>query len=344
MIGESPFAAFLAGLLASEHGRKVVLIAAPPSPLRLSHGPALSFAPLVRPTSWQLSRSTAPEAVKLLARIGQRTTARTDLVLAARGPAQSYALEHVRHLAIGYGRAVEPSIPAAAGFETAYRVRDVYRLHEPAFWAAVPAWFARLGVVRVPADTPLAHHRNGSCTVAGHDVDHVVFADEPAALAHCDTSDLDAIARRVPMTAFRTEPVPPRADPVIAAMDGSFVLTQTPENALDIVAAGTAANAAHRAGRHLSDRDSVRLAAQSPFETLRPHDGAPIIGALHHSRATLLLGLGPQAVFLAPAIARFLTGAASRAEQAWCEAHRPGRDFARSSVAEFVPTQPEPTP
>ncbi|MCD7059510.1 hypothetical protein [Pelagibacterium xiamenense] len=341
VVGDSPFAAFLAGLLASAHGRETMLVGATPSPLRVPRGPALSIAPLLRPESWRLLLDTVPETLRLLARIGPRLSERSNVVLGASGALQSYALEHSRHLAAGFGQAVEPAVPAPTGFDTAYRVRDAHRIVEAAFWSAVPDWLARHNVTTIAPGEPLSLRRDGSGTVGGLQADHVVLADDTAIAAHCNRYDLDAIAHRVAMTAFRTEPAAPLDDPVRMAMGGDFALTQTPDLALDIVAPGQPADAVRHAGRFLAHPASVRLAARSSFDALVPRDGAPVFGRLRQGRATVVFGLGAGAVFVAPAIARLIAGEPMAAERGWAEARRANRDMSRSPVAEFPPVTRE---
>ncbi|WP_404405360.1 hypothetical protein [Pelagibacterium halotolerans] len=336
VVGDSPFAAFLAGLLAAERERDVTLVASAPSPLHLPRAPAISIAPLLRPESWRLLLDTTPEALRHLSRIGPRVSVRTDVVLSAAGPSQAHALEHVRHLAAGFDRMIEPAVPAPAGFDAAYRIRDSHRLLEAPFRAALPDWLARRNVTVIPPGEPLDLRRNGSAMIGERKIDHVVLADEAAIADHCPPYDLGTIAHRIAATAFRTEPVAPLADPVLLSMAGDFTLTQTPEGALDIIAYGAPAEAARRAGRFMSNTADARLAAQATFETLVPRDGAPVIGQLRQSRATVVLGLGPLAIFLAPVIARLVADQAATAERSWAEARRPNRNFNRSSVSEYV--------
>ena len=108
VLGSTPLAGLLAGLLAVEHKRRVCLVGDPFSPFRLQRSIDISIAPVTRPETLLLLKRAAAETSKLVASWGKGLISRVDPLLVAETAESIAALGHFRHLAIGLGYAVEP--------------------------------------------------------------------------------------------------------------------------------------------------------------------------------------------------------------------------------------------
>ena len=108
IVGSTPVAALVAGLLAIEHGKRICLVGEPFSPFRLQRHFGLSISPVTRPETLILIKRVAAETGKLVTGIGKGLVSRVDPLFVAETPASAAALSHFRHLAITLGYAVEP--------------------------------------------------------------------------------------------------------------------------------------------------------------------------------------------------------------------------------------------
>lgn len=332
VVGSSPLALLLAGLIAADHSRAVVLFARPFSAHRLARAVPLSLAPLTRPESIRLAGDLAGETVRLFSRIAPGATSRTNAVFSAQGPAAVTALHHFRHIATGFGRVIE-RLPDAG---LSLMARDCIRFHHAPFAAAAPDWLDGLGVGRIEDTGGLTVRRNGTGQWGEIAFDRVVLADDEALAAHLDAAELEGIASTLPMAAFLTEPVAPLASDVLAHLDHRVTIAQRRDGALEIVAADDDGLAEARIAASLPAGCTPRRAAQTRFSTLVPLDGAPLVGPLKRSRAFVLAGLGMQDIFLAPALARHICDAAPAEEAQWCAARAATRTLHGSPVAEFA--------
>ncbi|MET0437855.1 MAG: hypothetical protein ABW043_10215, partial [Devosia sp.] len=72
IFGSSPLAGLVAGLLASRHQRKVVMVGDAQARYRLPRAFDMSVAPISRPETWALLRDCLPDTSKLITKIGGR--------------------------------------------------------------------------------------------------------------------------------------------------------------------------------------------------------------------------------------------------------------------------------
>lgn len=315
IVGSSPLALLLAGLLAARHQRKVCLVAQSHAAFRLPTGLDLSAAPLTRPETWALLAATVPETVRLLARVaGKLAYDRIDPLIVAETAAGRDALGHVRHVALGFGHAVEPE-PASAALPdgaVANRFRDAVLINRPFLEAALMPWLESVGVRRL--DTPDAT------------AEFTVLADDEAALARGSR-----LLQPQPSLTLMTEPLPALPAPVMSFIDRGLAIRQLAGGGVSALVRGEGTNANGMAGAALGER--ARLAGQAPFLAAATPDGAPMLG-LSEANVFTIAGLGMTGAFLAPAIARFLAGAATTQEAAWIDARSPLAD--RSLVGEVA--------
>ncbi|KQX41945.1 hypothetical protein ASD04_17935 [Devosia sp. Root436] len=341
IIGSTPLARLVAGLLASAHGKSVVFSGESQSGYRLPRAIDLSVAPITRPESWALLKAGLPEALKLLSRIGGRGAwSRVDPIFFSETPAGKEALAHIRHMALAFGHAAE-LVPASAigPGRSGLLLRDAVLLHRPTLEAGLDRWLDLQGVRRCREDETLTVRSDGSAELAsGEDrieIGQAVLADDAAVIDHVPASLWPALlTRRVTSTIF-TEPTRPIAASVMHRLDTGLTLVQQAGRGIAAIGPGAIDPFAAALGTLLGREREFRQAGQSSYEALATSDAAPAVGRLRGSGPDILAGLGPSGAFLAPAIARWLCGMADPAESAWLGARLVDRKAAASPVAEY---------
>lgn len=342
IVGSTPTARLVAGLLASAHGRSVVLSGESQSGYRLPRGVDLSVAPITRPETWALLKSGLPEALKLISRIGgRRAWSRVDPIVFSEAAAGKEALAHIRHMALAFGHAAE-RVPAAdiGASRDGLLLRDAVLLHRAALEVALDKWLDQNGVRRLGDGEMLTVRADGSAElVAGEDrieIAQTVLADDPAIIGHVPPAQWPSLLLRQVASTIQTEPTRPIAAPVMHRLDTGLTLVQQ-QSGRGIAAMGPGAIDPFAAalGVLLGKERQFRQAGQSSYETLLAMDSAPAVGRLGGTGPDVLAGLGPSGAFLAPAIARWLCGKAMPAEDAWLGARLVDRRATPSSVAEF---------
>ena len=341
IVGSTPLARLLAGLLAGTHGRSVLLQEGPHSGHGLSHGLDLSVMPLTRPESWALLGAGIAETLRLVTRIGGRGAySRIDPILFADHAAGQQALGHIRHMAAAHGVAAEmtPSRFLGEGRQ-GLLLRDAVMLRRAALEPALEPWLTQAGVVPLAADAPLVIAADGSSrtTHAGADIAiaQTVLADDAAIVSRVPGALWPGLLHRVPVSTILTVPARPLAAPVMYQLDDGIVLRQQPGGGVLASGPGDVAALSERLGAVLDAALLAVHAGQASTTRLATTDGAPAVGRLAGHGADVVAGLGPVGAFLAPALARWLCGAALPAEAAWFGARVVDRPPGASPVAEF---------
>jgi len=342
ILGSTPLAGLIAGLLAADHGKRVCLVGEPWSAFRLPRSYDVSVAPATRPETWALLRVVSIETTKLVATLGRGLTERIDPLFIAETPASIDALSHMRHVATGYGYAVERVADRAiAATGAAWRVRDAVLLVGGRVEPAIEAWLDHLYVRRFPAETTaVTLRRDGSARLmAGNapvDAAQAVLAEDAAILRYLDPDERDRVLRQHNLTAILSEPAKPLAAPLINYLDRDVVLLQRGKGGgILAMAGGAEEEAGLRAGASIGASGPLKRAGQASFKCLVTTDGAPLVGPAKGLRATVVAGFGSTGAFFAPALARHLAGAAGEAEKAWLAAREPSRGNARQLVADY---------
>lgn len=336
VLGSTPLALLVAGLLATAHRKKVVLVSEAHSGFRLTRGFDLSVGPITRPETWALLKTTAPEVRKLLAGFGAKTALeRVDPQMVSETAAGTEALMHVRHLLLAHGIPVERLTAQGAG--TTYRVRDALFIRRALLASPAAKWLEKAGVKCLPADgTAVTLGRDGVTIARGaetFEAARAIAADDTAILDHTDPEEREKLLKVANVTTLLTEPMKALSAPLTLVVDRGLMLLQQ-KGVVQALAAG-GADAVARVNARLGGNGRMRLAGQTGFGMLTPADGAPIVGEMKTLRASVIAGLGPVAAFLAPAIARSFAGASTPAEQAWFAA-REVKDSPRPDVAEYA--------
>lgn len=343
VFGSTPLAGLVAGLLAAEHHKRVCLVGEPWSPFRLPRSYDLSVAPATRPETWALLNTLSVETMKLLATLGKGLVERLDPLAVAETAASMNALLHMRHMAAGYGYAVE-RVPDAALASTGLvlRLRDVAMLVDGQAGPAIGAWLDRLGVRRLaPQATGATLRRDGTARLTDGDTildaGQVVLADDSAILSHLDPDERDRALHQRRVTAVLSEPAKPLAAPLMSFIDRDVVLVQRSKGGgILALAGGPEDDAMARIGACIASPKPLKRVGQTSFRTLVTTDGAPLVGPAKGLRAVVIAGFGATGAFFAPALARHLVGAASETEKAYLAAREPSRGNARQLVADYV--------
>src|SRR5688572_24554906 len=322
ILGASPFALLLAGLLRSAHGKSVVLVADPWSAYRLARGFDLSVMPATRPETWALLKRGARETTKLLGAVGKNLYERVDPLFVAETEASADYLGHMRWMACGLGFAAERVIDQAITVDgTICRIRDAVMLKGGSVEPALEGWLGKLGVRHLPArEMTLAFPRGAHPAIgsAGEtlEAETVVLADDDAILTHLVPPDRHRLLTVTPRTSLITEPAKPLSAALIHYLDRDVIQHQhQTRGPISVIAGGEADVALPRIAAGLRAQGQLRRSGQALIRTVGTADGAPLIGPMGKGKPTVIAGLGPSAAFFAPTVARVLANAASEDEK-----------------------------
>ena len=322
IVGASLQARLVAGLLAATHGRAVLFIGPSQAAYRLPRQLDLSLAPITRPDTWDLLRSALPEVTTLLKKLGARKAwTRLDPVLFASAPAGRQLLGHLRHMALGFGMAAERVPTAALGRDREGIVLpDAMLLQRALLEPLLDQWLDRLGVRRMEA-APIAVAANGSAQITlGEEIvsaTQTVLADDDAILAHLPADAWPNLFTREVASSLLTEPTAPLQAPVMLDLDTGITLLQQAGRGLVAMGRGPLDPFAAAVRVLLGQERKLQQVGQASYTRLVTLDGAPAVGRINGSGPDVLAGFGAHAAFFAPALARWLCGAATPAESAW---------------------------
>ncbi|CAN7539279.1 hypothetical protein LJR016_003838 [Devosia sp. LjRoot16] len=342
VLGSTPLAGLLAGLLAVEHKRRVCLVGDPFSPFRLQRSIDVSIAPVTRPETLLLLKRAAAETSKLVASWGKGLISRVDPLLVAETPESIAALGHFRHLAIGLGYAVEPVADRAVAEGLLLRVRDVQLFGHGRLEPALEGWLSKHEVRHLDrADTELTLRKDGTARIvhSGRSVEaaQVILAGDDAVLEHLPEEARDRSLEAVPGAAMLLDAAKPLPAPYVSFLDRGVVLVQDGKVSVSALLIGDPATARARLGSAASRGDALRLAGETVVNNLRTSDGAPLVGPARGHKAMVIAALGPAAAFFAPALARYIAGTAPADEAEWFAARGPARGNQRLLAADYLP-------
>lgn len=343
IVGSTPLARLVAGLLASTHGKSVVFIGESQAGYRLPREIDLSMAPLTRPETWSLLKALVPETVKLISRVAGRSAwSRVDPILYAEQAPGREALAHVRHMALAFDHGAEPISAKLIGPDRdGIILRDAVLLHRPVLETALDRWLVEHGVRRLVEGDKLQVRPDGSAELANADtlveIGQTVLADDMAQLQHLSGVQWPALLRRQTASTIFTEPTRPMAAPVMLQLDSGLTMVQQPGRGIVAMGPGALEPFGARLATLLGRERQFRQAGQSSYDRVVTSDGGPALGRLGGIGVDVLAGLGPTGAFLAPAIARWLCGSASATENAWFAARLVDRS-AISAAAEVGAT------
>jgi hypothetical protein len=340
VLGSTPLAALLAGLLAAQPGCRVVLVSEAPSPFQLQRGLDLSISVFTRPETLILLRTVATETSKLLGELGKGLIDRIDPLFIAETPASATALLHFRHLGRALGLTIDLHADREFPKATMMKVRGVMRIVQSRLRPALEDWYERHDVRRLSrADTVVTVRRDGSARLAAGsfvvDAKSVILADDVAIIDHLTEETRDRNLVLVPTAAILVEPGRPLPAPVTAFLDRGVIVQQDSRLGTSAMISGDQATAHARLGASIARHGPVRRAGETVFARVATADGAPLITTARGGKAMVLAGFGATGAFLAPAIARFVVGKATADEAAWFAARGSLRGNQRLDAAEY---------
>lgn len=349
VFGSNVMSCLLAGLLAAEHGKRVCLIGAIWSPFHLPRRLDLSAMPATRPETWAMLQSGTAEVLRLLAGMEKGLYERVDPVLVAERPDTADMLSHMRHVTQGLGIAAERVIDSAVvGTGTGCRIRDAVLLVPGRIERAVAGWLQQCGVRRLPwSDATATLQRSGGARLGlggeAMEAERAVFADDAAILTFLDEETRGSVLLSRPVASVMTEATATLSAPLIHYLDRDVMLMQrVGKGPVTAIAAGPA-EVLPRIASCLPGRTPLLRAGHARFTGLATADGAPLVGALPRSKATVIAGLGLGAAFFSAALARLLVGASTEAERAYFAAREPSRRSSRLGAADWA-DDPVPEP
>lgn len=342
ILGTTPQARLIAGLLAGTHGKSVLFVGESQSGFRLPRALDLSMAPLTRPESWALVLSALPVVQKLMTRIGGRTSwGRLDPVLFADSAGGQQALAHIRHMATGFGLAAERLRPnAVAEGRQGVMFRDTTIIHRAIAEPMLERWMIEQGVQLLDPRGDIVLHADGSGEIhlgqATLSAVQCVLADDAALLRHLPPERWPALLARRQAATILTEPTGRIAAPVMVEIDTGLTLWQRPAGGVAAFGPGRMDEVLGGVSALLGGARNVHRAGQSQYEIIATQDGAPAVGRIDGTGPDVLAGFGPSGVFMAPAIARWLAGVASDEESRWLTDRLVSRALGASTVAEYA--------
>lgn len=340
VVGASPLARLLAGLLAARHARQVLFVGESISGYRLPRDLDLSLAPMTRPESWALLRSGTIETMKLVGRFAGRGASHyVDPIFFAEGAQAREALAHMRQMAQAFGVTVERLPPSALGAgRDGVVLRDAVRLDRPLFEAAADAWLDREGVTRLRPDA-IAIAADGSATLTAggeaREARQSILADDSALLDLLPPAQWPELLVKRPGATLLTAPTRPLAAPVMLEVQTGMLLAQHPEGGIAGIGQGDIARVSAHFQALLGKGRQTEQAGQTIYTTLFTRDGAPAVGRVGGVGADVVTGFGLAGAFFAPALARWLAGVASPDEARYFGDRLVDRAAANPAVADY---------
>ena len=340
VLGSTPLAGLLAGVLAASHGKRVCLVGEPFSPFRLQRNLGVSIMPVTRPETLILLKQSAAETVRLVNSWGKGFLTRADALFVGESSGSFAALGHFRQLAMALGYAVEPVADRSFSDGVLYRVRDAQLIGHGSFEPQLETWLAGLGVTHLDAaDVQVSLRKDGSARIlhAGQtlEADQAVLAGDNAIAHHLDAESLDRSLEIVPTASVLLEGGRPLPSPFVGFLDRGVMLEQDGRVAISALGSGDPVTAHARLGSAVARAGTLRLAGETRLSAVRTLDGAPYIGPARGSRVVLVAGLGMAAPFYAPALARHLDGSSPPDEASWFAARGPTRGNLRQLVSDY---------
>lgn len=335
VVGASPFAWLLAGLLASDHSRAIVLLSPPANPYALRALPSLSFAPVTRPETWSILLNHTRPALRRLSRIVPTIGERIDIRVLARSTEAIVALSHMRHSAQGFRYPADPIEKDANG--TFMGLRDVQLIDAAALYRASPSWLAAANVAVLNSLDGLKIRRDGSAQFGTTSIDQVILADDTAIMEWLDADEISKFARIEHWAGIETAPQRPGRYRAGFDLDTGTVFAQSGDGTIRAAARNDDGRALDRIADCLSLDPAPRLAARTSLTRLFSHDGAPVLGPTRRDKIFVVAGLGTLDLILAPLIAGIIAEQASGVEAEWAVAHGANLRQPRREVAEFHP-------
>ncbi|VAW22284.1 hypothetical protein MNBD_ALPHA11-2034 [hydrothermal vent metagenome] len=349
IVGTSLQAALLCGLLAKNHKKKVCLFIESSVLVRLCRQTCLSFNISIRPQTWKLNESNLSEASAIIAKIGGKNAlTRVSPLILCKGKSGGRAMAHMYHLLRSNDyeieRLSEQKYPLTSG---AYRIRGAKTVHSQIMWPQLFKWLKELGVtIADPGEFTFSFRRDGSVAAKSSkglksdlkviEMDRFILADEASILTHGRNEDVNRLFMPIQTSSIVTAPSGQNKEKFILSPEYNFCATSNPDGGFKVLADAPI----NKFGALLADlvdpNPEFYLQGKAVFNTLKSRDGAPIVGSVTPSSPWLLGGLGNYAMFLTPAIARYICDVATDSELEYFTAHTASKNRKPHAIADYI--------
>jgi hypothetical protein len=310
IVGTSLLSGLLAGVLARDHGKKVVRVGRQRSVQRLPRSLDLALPLATRPETWQLLRKAEAETGVLLGSMGiPDAVGVSEVEFISDLPQTAEALDHHAHMALGYGHQVRRT-------SSGWAFRRAVRLDAEAIERRLGEWLTAAGAATIDDGSV-----DATTTVLADDdaiFDAIAEADRPAPL----------LTQVMTSTLLVSRPLP---TPIRRFADRGVTLVSRAGNTVLAIISGEAEVDARLASTLPGPFPMKRLAT-TRYRRLATRDGAPVIGKV--GKQLVIAGLADTAPFFAPVLARVVTGTTEPEEKRWFAAHDPSKD--RSAIADVM--------
>ncbi|VAW19543.1 hypothetical protein MNBD_ALPHA12-412 [hydrothermal vent metagenome] len=342
LVGSSVKAHIIAGLLAKRHKKRVCLIARRTSQHQLVRNFELSFDCVTRPETWNMLAALDPESTKLLTLIGgRRCLMRINPLIICHTKASHDALAHIHHLAGKSGYEMERLAGSCgSGAPIGFRLRGARVLRHNILWPAMLSWLEKNGVEIIePSQRQILFHRDGGGLISngGSKIEaaNIVLADDEAVLEHAGKNDRERFFITCKATSVTSAPSARFSDQFILSPEHKFAAMAKKKGQMEFLALVGAGDMPALINANVALEKNVLRAGQSSFDTLMPHNGAPVAGKLGRSNFLVLCGFGYAGAYFAPALARFLVDECTQQEKDYFEPRCANSARRSNEVAEF---------
>ncbi len=326
IVGSSLQAAMIAGMLASEHKKRVCMFIDNAVQLQLSRELALAFDIFTRPQTWEILRLSQIQLLPIITKIsGGDVIKNVNPLIVCHRQDSVDAMGHLYHLFMGNDWEIErlsehKYTPAFAAF----RLRKIKLIRAKILWPALFNWLNTLGVeIFSPQDLEIISHRDGSATLNAQtqsmDVQRMVLADEQAIHTLATHSDIDRLFTKSYTTSLITEPVEDITEAMILSPEFGFSARTCQNNSLEVLAHINMEMLGGLLHKNLPGEHSIRRAGRATFPSLVMRDGAPLAGKIGRSSIWGIAGFGHTGIFFAPALARLIADRSSALEARYFE-------------------------
>ncbi len=334
VVGSTPFAWLLAGLLAADHSRAVVLLSDPPDPNRLWPRPSASIVPMARPEAWMLMHDHGADALRRITRIAPRAVERVKGQMSAHTADAIAAIGHMRGIMAGLGYLIEP-VSSAKG-QLSVTIGDARIFNPGRLVEAFAQWLAKENVAVVNSARGLKVRKDGTANFGATTIDKVVLADDEAIIEWLSDEEIATFGHVEPFVGIASAPMRMLERRLLFDLDNGAALCQFSGGSIQGAAIDADGLGLERIAHCLPKGVTGRLAGQTQFRRIVPHDGAPILGATRRARTFSIAGLGGLDLMLAPVLARSIVGTGTADEAEWVASHGADLRQPRSNVAEFI--------
>ncbi len=340
LVGSTPFALLLAGLLSGKYERHILLISRRTPSFRLPHCIDLSCAPITRPQSWAMLVRGMQETFKLTGQIaGRAAWKHVDPVFFSSAPHAIEALSHMRHMAQAFGVAAEqaPKSLLDAGYHGVI-FRDAALLDRLAFQPHLLKWLHKTGVQLI-APEAMSIADDGSAVITNDGVElcarQTMLADDAAILSHLKDAQWPGLLVRHPAATILTAPTRTLAARVMMEIESGLILLKQLEGGIAAIGLESMVSLSGRVQNLLGQTGPIEQLGQTRFIKISTKDGAPAVGRINGTGPDIVAGLGPIALFFVPALARWLCNKASADEADWFGARLVSRRTSDTPVSEY---------